>query len=94
MTRRITKSAKPALKMTASRQESVRFYFMALLTAQADVGQIPGHTFTQSRNNEGLTEWISYPAARTELDETIRVLTRFLATACGVPASYPPQSTA
>jgi hypothetical protein len=75
--------------MTASQKESVRGIFMALLTAQADLARIPGHTFTMSANNEGQKDWIRYPAARIELDETIRVLTRFLANAHGIPASYP-----
>ena len=79
--------------MTASQKESVRGMFLALLTAQADLDQIPGSKSTSSGPyKEGYRKWITYPdtAARAEIEETIRVLTRSLATAHGVSVSYPP----
>jgi hypothetical protein len=77
--------------MTASQKESVRGMFLALLTAQADLAQFSGRPSTSSGPySAGYREWISYPAARTELEETIKVLTRSLATAFGICASYPP----
>lgn len=63
---------------------------MAFLTEQADLAQIPGHAFTMSAHNEGLTKWIRYPAARAAIEETMAVLIRSLANAHGIPASYPP----
>ena len=77
--------------MTASSQTSdfTRRVLMALLTEHADLARIPGHTFVASEKNEGQKEWISYPSARAAIDETIRVLVRSLASAHGIPASYP-----
>ena len=63
---------------------------MALLTEQADLARIPGHTFIMSEKNEGQKSWIRYPAARAAIEETIGVLIRSLANAHGIPASYPP----
>jgi hypothetical protein len=67
-----------------------RFMAMALLTAQADLAEFPGSKSTSSSYKEGYRDWISYPADRTEVEETIRILIRSLATAIGVSASYPP----
>jgi hypothetical protein len=76
--------------MTASK-ESVRARFMALLTAQADLAEFKGSPSTSSGPyKEGYREWISYPASRAEIEETIRVLIRSLATSHGLSASYPP----
>jgi hypothetical protein len=81
-------------------KELIRGYFMALLTAQADLAQIKGLSWTSSevdhldaRGREvfGGEKWIMYPLEeRAKLEETIVELTRLLASAAGVPLSYPP----
>jgi hypothetical protein len=75
---------------TSSKTDFTRRILLALLTAQADQAQIPGHTFVSSEKNEGQKNWIRYPAARAAIEETISVLIRGLANAHGIPASYPP----
>lgn len=77
-------------------------WFMALLTAQADLAEIKGHSWTSSevdhldadgREVLGGEKWIMYPLTkRAELEETIRVIIRCLATAHGIPVSYPPSA--
>jgi hypothetical protein len=61
---------------------------MSLMTEQADLAQIPGHTITSQEDGE--KKWIMYPVdARAEIEKTIRILVRSLANAYGIPASYP-----
>ncbi len=61
---------------------------LALLTEQAELAKIPGELFERSPWPN--TEWISYPASRAAIEETIATLIRSLANAHGIPASYPP----
>jgi hypothetical protein len=77
--------------MTASQKaQFTETILMALLTEQADMALIPGRKLVMSEKNEGQTNWISYPAARAAIEETMGVLIRSLANAHGIPASYPP----
>ena len=77
--------------MTASpKTDFTRRILLAILTAQADQAQIPGKPFTELSVKNGNTKWVSYPASRAAIEETIRVLIRSLANAHGIPASYPP----
>lgn len=73
---------------------------LALLNTDADLAQVESHSWTSSevdhldakgREVLGRQKWIMYPLVeRAEIEETRRVLIRSLATAFGIPASYPP----
>jgi hypothetical protein len=73
---------------------------LALLSAQADLAGVKSHSWTSSevdhldangREVLGGQKWIMYPLVeRAEIEGSIRVLIRSLATARGIPASYPP----
>jgi hypothetical protein len=78
--------------MTAASQKEFtnRILLLAILTAQAELALIPGGKLIKSKNNEGQTHWIEYPAVRAEHEETVTLLTRTLANAHGIPATYPP----
>jgi hypothetical protein len=78
--------------MTASRKTEsfTQRVLLALLSYQADLAEIPGRKSTELSIKNGNTNWISYPAARAEIEETIRVLIRSLANEHDIPASYPP----
>jgi hypothetical protein len=72
---------------------------MALLTAHANLAQIKGLSWTSSEvdhlDAKGLVlggeKWIMYPLEeRAKLEEMIGKLIRSLASAHGIPESYPP----
>lgn len=74
---------------TASRTaDFTQTTLLQLLTAQYDLDQMPGER--SERSPWPNTKWISYPASRVQIEETIKVLIRSLATAHGIAASYPP----
>jgi hypothetical protein len=81
---------RPTMNTASQKARFTQRTLMAIMTEQADLADIPGRAFKQSANNEGLTAWISYPAARAAIEENIRVLVRSLADAHGIPESYPP----